>query len=439
MAKTKIEGAKGTWDVDITDNAPPLEDKIKISFTPKKNPTGCKNIRLVQTVQVEAFNEKGDKVGKKAADIYVDQKDNPFKHRADDEIVDGDGNVFAIDHLSCEKDPFYNGDDLQDSKSQGDATTDPPTPTELDDNPRISFGPDKKADIVKVVQTFQTCAICVDTGEILGCVCWKSESTRNPENKGQITLSSGTKECAVSQALKDALKKFMENHTAKKEGDPKIRYYCPDDKTFGEPVPEGMLKIIAKVDAPVKSGTIKPMFMTKDILIRRMAIGSAQRMPSMADSLKHVIESPGSSAFKFTWTGDQIKTIPSFLLSPVELRESVIASILENRPEMSNDFASLKFSLASPGFITIMAQYLLEKNSILDADQIKPVMITVAAQLNQKVPVFASAGMTPSDFLQFLIAISLAADEQLSGIINFLRLNMGLDNSGTIGTNQPTR
>ncbi len=427
MPTTTITGANGTWELDITDNTPPAEDEIKIKFTPKKNATGCKNIRLAQTVQLEGYNAKGEKIASKPKDIYADQKDNPFRHREDDEIDDGSGNTIVIDHHSCEKDPFYNGDDTQDTSSKGDATTDPPTGTEMTDAPGRGFGPDKKPEVVRIVLTFRTCAICVDSGEILGCVCWTSESTRTPANRGQIALTSADAECATSDAFKAALKKFMQNHSGKKAGEETVRYYCPDDRSFGDPLPEGMKQYLTAVAAPVKEGTFKKTTMSSDKKIPRYTIGGMVRINTIAKVLKMIREVPGAAAFKFTWTGDQTKVLPSFILSPQELSDAVIASFMDRRPEMKNDFIALKFHTASAGVMVSIAQFLLQKPKLINDELVLPVMLTAVANLGQPQPMFAVAGMVPSDFLQLIKTVNPPEEEGLAGVLDYLRLNMGLD------------
>jgi hypothetical protein len=115
-----------------------------------------------------------------------------------------------VDHLVCEKDPYYNGEDEdkdKNSKGKSDGTT--ATPTTMTDAP--SYGDDIfPAGVTKITSTFEVCAICKATGEILDCITWKYERTKNDAGQGAIT--DATAVGAASQEFKDALKKFNKNH-----------------------------------------------------------------------------------------------------------------------------------------------------------------------------------------------------------------------------------
>jgi hypothetical protein len=356
MPKTTIKGKKGDWEFDHTPRAPG-RDTIKITFKPKKDAKGCKNIRMSQTYTIEAFDAAGKKVTSKFEDMLKDPKKNPFGFRTDDEVTDKNGIPHVIDHIKCEGDPYYNGDDKpHDTKSNGDTVV--PTPTDLSDLPGMpnpaGFGAVFKANIKKLVFTFETCAICVDTGAILGCVKWTCEVSA--ADGGNIT--PGTKEGDPSDAFKKALKQFVKNHTKKKAG--VLRWYCPEtgqtipgtvppvkvkgpggstSDPFGEPVPGDFQK---KWVATMKLGA--------NIKLDPEKAGTGKKV-SMGKAFRRGLRDPQRSGVKFTWSGFQVKTVPSIVLTPFHaIGEDELASFSSLEPRLSNDFESLRVQYVSEDF-----------------------------------------------------------------------------------------
>ena len=163
-----IEGDHGDFSFDLTARDGQKDD-LTITYTPKHDPNGCKDIHLAQTVKTEAYDGDNKKVSEKDEDIF---QENEFDHTRDDREDTG----YQIDHHACQKVPYYD-----DHWEDGNATEDPPEPTEMDDGPWVGddaavaempFGGVVKPGIEKVIYRFETCAICKTTGVVLDCFTW---------------------------------------------------------------------------------------------------------------------------------------------------------------------------------------------------------------------------------------------------------------------------
>ena len=375
MAKTTINGKKGDWELDVTARSPG-PDTIKITFTPKKDAKGCKDIRLSQVYKYEAFDAAGKKLTGKIEDMLQDPNKNPFGHDKDDRAIDKNGDAYAIDHRRCEADPFYNGDDKpHDAKSNGDATV--PKPTEMSDTPGMPFpaGFNRlfKANIKKVAVSFETCAICVDSGEILGCITLKNEITATDGGK----IAVGNKEGNPSDVFKKALKEFVKNHTKKKGGI--LRWYCPEtgqaipgtvppkkvkgpsgstSDPFGNPVPDGF-----------KKQWVAKMKLGQKIQLDSDKAGTGKKV-SREKAFRNSLRDPQRSAVKFTWSGIQVKTVVSIVLTPFHaLSEDELASFSSLEPEFSNDFDALQVQYVSEDFFSSFLNVLQDFGPALSTDE----------------------------------------------------------------------
>lgn len=375
-----IDGAKGDWVIKLPPDTA-NEHEIEITFKPDAAADGCKSVFLVQTSKSVAYKENGEEYTAKHKEMYKKAKDNPYQHREDDEVDDPSGHPVSIDHAKCEGDPFYNGRDLyQDpEKSEGDATARPnPTPTVGKDDPKTPF--DNKKDVIsKIVISLETCAICAETGEILGCVTWKSTAT--PTNKGKPTLDA-EEEKPPSETFKKALRKYMEKHAKTKDG--VTRWYCPDPKgpwigpgasadddpydehhsdPWGFPMPDGFKT--AWVDPPAEGdgsagegsgggeeeggSNEEPGGGSEDeppgegqfYKLDPDRVGEGMQFGTVEEALSVCAEDPSRTAIKFTWAGDQVKPILGVVLAPQgDLSSSALSPFVDNRTEFSNDFAN---------------------------------------------------------------------------------------------------
>ena len=228
---TTLTGNNGTWKVATEGNATE-GNKIHIEFTPDETKIKCDKIVFVQVCQVSI---DGTVVPKQS---YL----TPKWDYQDDDMV---GGGWLVDHIHCEADPYYNGDDKgKDIGQQGRAGS--VTPARMFDAPRITpagFAEAAKHGITGTVATihFETAAYCADTGKFLGSINWKYTRGDRETAPGESELTSTEVNETPSNALKEALKKFEDNHHKANviteigpDGIPYIvewwtERYCPDE------------------------------------------------------------------------------------------------------------------------------------------------------------------------------------------------------------------
>lgn len=196
---TVIKGTNGSFDVTVAPAAADsLRSSIRISYTPDTSKVNCSPIYLVQTCRDSSAG--GGVIKPK------DYKTTAFVHMQDDMTPGGT----YVDHLVCEKDPFYNGEDAgKDTKSAGSSDGHTTTTTTMSDAPSIGDGayPDG---VTTIISTFTVCAVCKPDGKILDCVTWTWTRTKGSAGKGTITGPTATS--AVTQEFKDAVAAYEKNH-----------------------------------------------------------------------------------------------------------------------------------------------------------------------------------------------------------------------------------
>lgn len=462
-----IPGESGDWTVEITKRAG-LKDDIDITYTPKENKQGCKNIRLSQTSKWIAYNDKGEEVTSNRQEVFKDPKDNIYKHRQDDEIKDN-SDLISIDHLKCEGDPFYNGNDKIDVSSQGDATSKPPEPTTLIDLPGGPFRLIKK-NIKKIVITIETVAICADTGELLGSIIWQCVNT--PQDDGEITLIS-TKESKPSETFKKAFRKFVENHS-KTNTDGEVRWHCPDtsDKIkgpggiisnpWGEIIPEEFRKKWIESETPEQperkekdksqgcGGNLFPrgfegkmtgsnhgielegeagMMKNGEILeFDEDRIGDGQYFEFPTEALDAGLNNIECAVLKFTWSGYQTKTVKGILFTSYrDISPEDIAPFIEYSDRFTNDFKALEVHFLS----TELMHHLLDSMGAY-AEELK------SSQGSATVSIIANGGtekaaaytgtLLPEHVASFITEAALheKVNQETLEIFHYIYLNFGL-------------
>ncbi len=221
---TTLSNANGTWTV-TTNPGGTATNQIDIKFTPDANNVNCAKIVFVQTVKIHFENATVYSWGA----LY-----SVWAYRDPDALADGT----IVDHIFCEKDPGYNGDDRgagtgnqdsgQQGKSQGNGT--PVTDATMSDNPGL---PDAYFPGTKTMLTmeFETCAMCAvgndpTTWASLGCIKWKLTRTKNDGTNGTATLTSTAVE-ARTQAHINATSTFATTHTSATTPS------CPEDLPAG--------------------------------------------------------------------------------------------------------------------------------------------------------------------------------------------------------------
>lgn len=198
-AEKELAGKNGKWKITTQNNV------IDIVFTPDPSKTSCDKIVFIQTCKLVWYDDEGNKETLLPSAATVG-----WEHMDDDAT---DSKTF-VDHLFCERDPYYNGDDPQDQGDQGKAGAGAPlTPAKMEDTVRVrdaSFPPGK----VKVVCEFETGAFCAegkDAGTCYGSVRWEYTRQKGENGDGTVSLSS-TAEEKQSDEHKKAVNKFQDKH-----------------------------------------------------------------------------------------------------------------------------------------------------------------------------------------------------------------------------------
>jgi hypothetical protein len=188
-AETIID-SHGTWESMVSETA------IIISYDPDSTKITCSKIFLAQICKDTDQN---------GAVVSPDDWQGKLFSQMTDDMTSGGS---YIDHDFCEKDPYYNGEDLKDMTRQGSSDGTSTTPTSLYDSPEY-IDNDFPNSVTSITSTFEVCPVCVDNGQILDSVTWTYSRTKNSPGHGTTTdITDST----VSQEFRDALSKFQTNH-----------------------------------------------------------------------------------------------------------------------------------------------------------------------------------------------------------------------------------
>jgi hypothetical protein len=114
-----------------------------------------------------------------------------------------------IDHVKCEKDPYYNGEDSgKDTISRGVSNSVESSPPNMSDKPYY-FDQSFPDNVTSINSTFEVCPICVDDGQVIDSIRWTYSRTKGSAGRGVTTDAVGS---SVSQEFRDAFDKFMTTH-----------------------------------------------------------------------------------------------------------------------------------------------------------------------------------------------------------------------------------
>lgn len=187
-----IVGSNGTFTTSVSGTT------ITTTYTPQAGAPTCNSIYMVQTCR--DTDQAGNPIEPK------DYVGGVFKHLQDDMTPGGT----YVDHLACEKDPYYNGEDEgKDTESEGSDGASSSTPTTMDDTP--NYGDEIFPNgVSSITSTFEVCAICKDDGRILDCYTWTYTRTKGDGTNGTVT--SGTTIGNPSPEFRAAKAKFEKNH-----------------------------------------------------------------------------------------------------------------------------------------------------------------------------------------------------------------------------------
>lgn len=203
-AKGELKGNNGTFSWE-TDGA-----GIDIKFDPDPAKVGrCESIEFIQTCR-EYHN---------GTLVTTPSTTSPDWWFQDDDATPGGT---YVDHVFCEEDPYYNGDDEQDHGDQGGCLPGyEPWPATMGDEPYVpdSSFPDG---VKKITYKFEVCAYCRDTGTALGCINWEYSRTKGDAGDGTATVTSTSVCEQPSQEHQDAVNLFCNTHDG-------IDIHCPEE------------------------------------------------------------------------------------------------------------------------------------------------------------------------------------------------------------------
>jgi len=418
--ETNIQGANGTWTFHIDKNPGNQKDDVTITFVPKAG-VNCKDIRIIQVASLTAMDKHGVPLKGMPENMIFKRGQNPFAHRKNAMVRGADGNQWSIDYNSCEADPYYNGDDVpQDSGEHG------PDKSSITDNPGSDFI-DVNVGIDFLEMNFETCAICAETGECLGCIKWRATAHRGGK-QGESELVDPLAPDTCSETVQKATKAFVKTHT-KVDNDGVRRWYCPDDGTFGPEIPPKAYKRFMDVMIALRQFDMRPF--REDT--RR---GSGTMITDVAAILDAAKADPDSAAIKFTWAGTQTRTIPSLIISATdELTPEDLVPFEPNDLRLANDFIAMR-NLVTDGDIMLTLFDTLLRDGGTDRDKPdNPIMLLFAVALKKERPAALLASASREELSRFIAAMLERPDldEDLIKGLNYLRLNMGRkeSNDGT--------
>ncbi len=346
MPTTTIPGEHGDFEVDLRPETG-SRDEVTIRYKPKHDANGCKDIHLLQVVRTEAYDAQGRLVSRKDEDIF---QQGDFAHTRDDRTCMGE----MVDHLACDKTPYY-----ADHWDDGDATTDPPSTTELDDGPWVGddehpFGDVVKPGIAKVRYVFETCAVCKATGAALDCMSWSSESTA--ADKGDITVPEPQRAKPPSRRFMCAVKRFTRNHTKLMSEDGVLHWYCPDvvDEVqdsdgepispWGEPVGRAFARrwISWFRRALARYGSAAGRARQLDLRIPWDEPAAEAAEVAFSDVLVRGREEPGRCVLKVTWAGRQRALVRGVVFTPwPDVTGRSLSPFVPRHDDFRNDAAGL--------------------------------------------------------------------------------------------------
>lgn len=198
LVSKKVDQGTLEWDIKVDGKS---HVQFSINFTPDKGKCACKNISFIQ---VTLENTTGGKPTYPTPADYYKQLATP--------------NGARLDHLRGETDPFY-GAEWDPKKKQwvpepGSKVGDGPAGTAAATSDSPNVGNARTGAGVKI-RRFETFAVCIDTGEILGGVKW---GYHVPDAAGSDIKSTGRKEADFSAKPSDDWRKALEkwNEVAKK-------------------------------------------------------------------------------------------------------------------------------------------------------------------------------------------------------------------------------
>lgn len=431
----EIRGTHGNWNIEIMHRNGQADDII-ISYTVSGKEKKHKTIRLSQVWGLCSYDKTGEKITSRKSNIYLNPENYPFYHLKNDEIL-MDEHLIVIDHLRSDRTPFTDDEFIQGFSLED--TTDASFPVSMTFHPRFSFD-DKKNEIKKIVLTFETCAVNMKTGELLGSIQWETVCT--PQDHGNVSLMD-LKEISPSAAFREAFRKFLNNHAARRLCDDvdcpeEIFWYSPDITTdiqglrgetvssWGECIPEKIAeKWIDRIQELLQGDEVtissnKP----KPIDISENSVGGGEFLSSPTEILHESLKNIRNSAVKLTWSGDQAGTVGGIILSPYSAISSEdVAPFLENTDRFRNDFSNL-----DAYYIPVPLMHHVLESITKYEEQKGPVTLSIMTNLGTERAIAYTGSLSPEDIVSFIqkATINTYADQRVLKIFQYIGLNLGL-------------
>ena len=217
---TSLASSNGTFTIRT--------DSVNCIFTEFMPGPGvdCDSIVFVQTCKI-SFWDGSKWVATKPGDIA-----SGWGYRDGDTTAD----TTFVDHVFCEKDPYYNGDDDNDVGNKGSSGSEeksffklspagPATPATMEDCPNV---PDSNfpAGTTKAKMEFEVAAVCADDGSVLGSFEWEYNRDKGSSGNGTDSVTTtGSAPDTVSTGFTAAQDTFVTNHT-----DSTGAIYCPEKR-----------------------------------------------------------------------------------------------------------------------------------------------------------------------------------------------------------------
>lgn len=195
---------------------------IYTEFMPNES-VDCDSIVFIQTCRLKFWD--GSKwVAKKPSDVW-----SGWWYRDGDTTAD----TTFVDHVFCEKDPYYNGDDPGDIGDKGSggpsgsyiyrAPLAGESAATMHDCPRL-YDEHYPSGTTKAKMEFEVAAVCADDGKVLGSFKWEYNRDKGDSGPGTDTvLTAGSAPDTVSPGFTAAKDTFVTNHK-----DSTGAAYCPE-------------------------------------------------------------------------------------------------------------------------------------------------------------------------------------------------------------------
>ncbi|MEX2282594.1 MAG: hypothetical protein WEE89_08925 [Gemmatimonadota bacterium] len=406
-----IDGEHGIWEwtstPGVSPTVPPSDkpcDKLTIKYVPLPG-TPCREFRLISVVEWTAYDATGNVVGKKPDEIYDGEHIYRYRKRAE---VENDGKIWVVDYKSCEGDPFLDGEDRPHDGHRL---------TIRQAQPTVGW-PLMKPGIVKIVKSFEVCVVCLDNGVILDTLRWTSTATRTATSYDEGTIAPPQRSNQPHEGTREAIRKFVKTHTtvSDDDGEEVANWTCPERNTTKHEVPDGFWR--AWKPPEEETG-----FHWLDLDETRVGEGRMASLP--AEVLAAARSDVARAAIKFTWCGDQDRSVASLVITPAPtiVARDVAPFLQPNDSRFDNDFAALRGQTITRDLCAALLEQLSNGAGVLTQPPAE-VVVTVIANVGRP-GAFAFAGsLKPAQLAVMLDRAAPYASSSDLAAMDYISLNM---------------